>query len=339
MVRGRKATPGNRKKKSKPARRGGRVGGRMARVPRSGLMSQDVELACSQFDAFCPAARMAKVMDDDSEFSVPYQVRFMVPLRCDGSGSMNVCVGALLKQSYRTAATVVADKITVDGSWVAVPEQTALESSFTSYRFVSWGVRVVNTSAATTCQGLITAKVLSSPPSLEDVGWMGSVIRYAPLNGVDLTFLAKRRGSASKLYTGTATVWASGFQFATDCVSIWITGGQANTTVAQLEILYNLECIPNTNTVAARTATPAALANVRVEQASGNAAALLPGIFQGPYAAVVKRMMGQALIMAGGAAGGAYGGIPNAILSTTGTLMGAGYHPRAIRNSSVMEVN
>jgi hypothetical protein len=276
---------------------------------------RDVEAACSQFDAFCPAGYMAKIMDEDSELSVAYQVRYVLPITTNASGSVKMDINCLLKQAYRNSGTIVGNAVTVDGPWTAVPEQTALEGSFASYRFVSWGVRLFSTASGSNCQGLITTKVHASAVDLENITWSSIQQRFDPVNGVSTTFLAKRRGSASRLYIPTNETWSTGYRFPTDTLAIWATGCTASTTVAHAEIIYNLECIPLNNTIASRTATPAAASNNRITEASGNAAAQLPSLFSSLPSSLVKTAMRQALIYGGQAVGGIPGALIGASLS------------------------
>lgn len=303
-------------------------------APRFGLSlasPHDVEAACSQFDPFCPAGKGAKIMDEDSQLSQAYQVRFVIPITTNASGAVKIDIGCLLKQSYRNSGTIVGNAVTVDGSWSSVPEQTSLEATFASYRIVSWGARVFSTASATTSAGLITTKVHISPTDLENITWNTLEQRYDPVNGVAATFIAKKRGSLSRLYISTDESWSTGYRFSTDSVSIWATGCSVSTTVGQIEIIYNLECIPKDNTVSARTASPAAASNSRITEAAGNAAAQLPSLYERLSSPLIKAAMRQALIYGGQAVGG----VPGALM---GAAVGS-VRPQGLLHNTAIEVD
>jgi hypothetical protein len=137
------------------------------------------------------------------------------------------------------------------------PDYAAYVDNCQRYRIVSWGVRVYNILPGLTSQGtvrLITTNSIAGV-GLDTTSNLFEEIQLEPVTGLDAYWTSSPTGTTWKEY-----IYDVDFASWTYLI-VKLSGVPVSTACAQVEIIYNVEMVPQFGQIGATLATPAASAN------------------------------------------------------------------------------
>lgn len=251
MARKTKIAPPTKKKRTTRKRRS-----KLMKTPM--VHHQLAEHVCSVYDAFCPAARGAKLFDNNSAPSCTYQTHFTYNIASDANGCAMYWITPD-PQKCINIATVVANAVTAWSSVDSGPFYGFINGGVVNgWRVVSFGVRYMTTQAWTSATGTLVATDTSQLWSASLVGQgVGQAnmdrCKVMPLRDANFTYNAGTRGTENNNYSTTYTS-----DWAVNNLIIGIIGATASTTVGTVEIVINYEFLPVANSGYATFASPAA---------------------------------------------------------------------------------
>ncbi len=232
--------------------------GRPTRVPRGSVgasrSQKPFDLAHAMVNPFSPRARGAKIPDDDSSRSVAITNVTRINHTIQ-SGQTVAYIQANLQDAWKRSGTLTGSTVTAwNGSYTSVTDFAALNSSFSSYRIVSWGVRVIPLAAPTNQSGSIAAITLSSNPTganYDTASTFVEEIEMVPVAGADLHWVAKPQGTEWKSYIPMTSThnWTS---------VVFAFYGYPSAQEVLFELFYNLECQVAVGQISGGIASPAA---------------------------------------------------------------------------------
>jgi hypothetical protein len=154
--------------------------------------------------------------------------------------------------------------------WVSTgenPDYSAIAGSFSTYRIVSMGVRVIPTSAPVDQAGYIRVITLSVNPgsTFESTGSFFEEVADYPMADADIHWISKPIGNQHLEYTSVT----SGRGDWETCVLFM--GGLGSGGSIRVEVIFNLECQVALGSLTGALATPAADSHPRVLAAAANA--------------------------------------------------------------------
>lgn len=226
------------------------------------VMDRRAECAkiCSQIDPFCPGAVGSKIGDNNSRPTLPYTQRLTFTVTANANGL------ALFQISERASACAIP--ITVNslgvgtsyGVGIVPSDQADVEASFTGYRVVSTGVRVMCSANVTESKGIVTLATvpenLSATPGLASTDGTSypEYERYA-LAGLDANWISKPDGVEAHQFT-PFTDYAARTK-----LILGFSGCTPSTAIAQVEVILHYEYEAKVGDFASRMTTPAAKSN------------------------------------------------------------------------------
>lgn len=253
----------------------GKRRGRKARkgVQTMGLMRNHyAHMVCSITNAFCPQAEGARIPDNDTQKTLTYCSKDMVPITTDANGSAAIWVTAAPSAAWTKATTIVANGVTVWGSSSVNMFSSTYSSSIDGFRVVTGGVRIISVAPFTSAQGVVVVTevnnlTLSLLPSLTSLGY-GLRSECQRLVNIDDCYMLRSRGSFTQVYS-TALTDAN----RTTNFLICFSGCAASTVVAEIEMITNYEWVPIATSGLGAFATPSPGPIGGVMEAAGRLAA------------------------------------------------------------------
>lgn len=248
---------------------------------------------CSAVDPFCAAACGSRRFDTSSVKSVPYSVRALSSITTDANGLAAIEFRPTLASYVREASAwynnAGINEVLTWSTPSDVPEYTPLTTDFGQFRVVSMGVRVYCTAALASSQGYVTIAT-----SREVIGsYSPNTLSYPnvaslPLVGLEATVVSKPTGSDS-------TEWKpiNSTDVTNEFIYIAVSGAAASTSVAAVEVYFNVEMLPYAG-FASRLAEAPPAAHRRIVDASDRVATKVPSIMNGPVETRSKSFMDYA---------------------------------------------
>lgn len=225
--------------------------------PNMSVRSVIAEKVCSVYDPFCPAAKGAKIPDQNSSTSFPYQTRVGFPIIVDANGAGMYWINWDPATLFNSA-TVVLGVTTAWFSNTAGTFYTMVGTSVAQWRVVSAGFKFKTTQPWTTATGSLIVSDVSQVFNAADVGQqlgslqMGRAEMY-PVRNADVTFTGGVRGSENNNYNANF-----GNDPAMNGGILSFFGCAPSVTVGYVEIIVNWEALPVADGGFQSFATPAA---------------------------------------------------------------------------------
>jgi hypothetical protein len=141
---------------------------------------------CSKINPFCAEAVGAKISDESSNFTTPFQDRNVINLVSDANGFFSYQFQPNFEEYQITGTNSGAGIVTAVTATVS-PALTNLTGSYTEFRAVSFGVRLVTTAPWTTATGQLICSVVN-----QEITGSAGINVYSMLNGVDVSAYAIR---------------------------------------------------------------------------------------------------------------------------------------------------
>lgn len=287
-----------------PATVAGREVGK-PRVPRRVMKDHPQhKLLCGITDPFCVHARGAKLPDESSVPTFPWQFKTLVPVSTGAGNAASGLICANNNFGYRTSTLAP----TADGA-ITIAQLTnwtgagAALTNFAAGRIVSFGVVFHPTLDFSTSKGYVifgeVPKLVSGTTFLTgSLDYVNTkIVELIP--GRQLSWVSRPQGPLSRqFHTFDPSMDDEGFS----SLHFEIAGGPANSVVGLLEIVINLEVIPvNNNAVLSKLATPAAPHVPKVLAAQNKVMTSVGSFIEGGMEAVgarISQFAGEALTFA-----------------------------------------
>lgn len=203
---------------------------------------------------FSPRARGAKIPDDDSSKSIATTCVSRHTLAM-ASGQTVISVQPILNNLVTPSATLDGNGgVLTWGSGQAMTDFSSYNTSFSSYRIVSWGFRIIPLAAPTDQSGSITVMTLSDSPTSGTFNPNKSFyeeIEAFPVVGSDIHWVSKPQGVTWKEYLDLDQP-----QNWTNAV-IQVVGYPTSASI-MVEVFLNLEAQFSLGQITGAIATPAA---------------------------------------------------------------------------------
>jgi len=216
--------------------------------------SPTFDIAEALVNPFSQRARGAKIPDDDSSRSIATTCISRHTLSMS-SGATVISVQPILDNLVTPSSTLDGNGgVTAWGTGQSMTDYSSYASSFSTYRIVSWGVRVIPLAAPTDQSGSITIMTLSESPTggtfNPNVSFFEEIEAF-PVVGSDIHWVSKPQGVTWKEYVALNTP-----QNWTNCVIQVV--GYPTTASIMVEVFLNLEAQFNIGSITGAIATPAA---------------------------------------------------------------------------------
>lgn len=213
--------------------------------------TNDARLTQALLNPFSPVARGAKIPDDDSARSIAFTSVNRKTVSVGGSTTVFTFTPNL-STYYKQSQTISGGVVTVWNPTVTPVENfTNISDTFSQYRIVSWGVRVVPLAAPTAQSGYISMQTNGIDATVANYdpysGFYEEIENY-PVAGSEVMWVAKPQGTDWKVYQPIAAGhnWTS--------LAVFIDG---YTGLVLFETVFNVEATVQINTIAGALATPA----------------------------------------------------------------------------------
>lgn len=254
-------------------------------------LAGDLQQVTAMANPFSAAARGSKVPDSDSSRSIAVTVRDRFTLTSDAGGHVGCEVRPTITNMFRLSATAASTEITTWGSLVSAVDKAAIDGSFSQYRIVSWGIRVIPVNAVMEQKGsmrVITSPAAAAPAPFVTSGGLHEDIQTFPNYGSDVHWISKPKGNAHLDYVDiTATCsW--------DRVIVHIVNQEPSKAVAEVEVIMNIECQVDLNSIVASAATPAADHKPHVLTAANKVHTRRPTVHNGSTQSLGSKLWGFA---------------------------------------------
>lgn len=290
--------PRQRKAKKQPPRSTKQV----ARVPRPPTFRQSaphalVQQICSQYDAFCPSARGAKIPDNSSmsTLAFQYRTRYSMPA-ADATGRAGLLV--VLQNNFKPFSPMSAFASNVGTIGVAAASTTL--TGVKDYRIVSAGLRIRNIYPPLNTSGMVHIRI----PQLGKDGFDAAtttfnITDYAVSQAYDtalrdvheLVIAIPRNGLPPVDYystdddnTNPTITSPHGYQ----PVSIGVTGAPNGAVMLDVEIIVNYEYIFESGDAQNAIATASPPSNPIVDHAVAAVTSSATNIFAGGVSALAS---------------------------------------------------
>lgn len=197
------------------------------------------------------SARGSKIPDDDSSRSVAITVTDTFSVTTNAGGNQAVYIRPCLAGSHALSSSIT----NYVPAWAPadnIVDYTAVSGAFSKYRIVSWGYRFITTESALSSKGRVRIITADQTTAVSLAGGLFETVTDYALSQADIAWVSRPLGVNWKEYIDIDAIhsWDYGL--------ILITGANASTYVASIEVVYNLECIVELGTVTGAIATPAA---------------------------------------------------------------------------------
>jgi hypothetical protein len=219
-------------------------------------LNRAVHQVCSNFDPFCQSAMGAKLFDENTQPSLTYQSRQVIPITTDANGLALFYLNNSA-QKYYGLATIAAGVTTAWTSTNSDFFNTIGTAGIAGYRVVSTGCRFFTTQSWTTATGYVIVTETSDPKP-DIVGLAVSSTRLGPkskvlaLRDATITVVGRSKGMQARNYKPFDEV-ESGYTG-----SYYFFNGAASTTVGFMEMVTNYEWTADPGSSYQYFASPAA---------------------------------------------------------------------------------
>lgn len=243
------------------------------------------KILCSITDPFCVHARGAKLPDESTVPSFPWQFKTLFAVGVGGAGQANFIILANNYLGYHTAATTpsASGAITFANftAWTGASTATA---NFQSGRIVSMGTTIYPTVSMSSAQGYLILKEIpsfTSGTTFTNGSTETPNCRVVPVvPGRPISFIHRPQGPQSRLFNtfDSGSIDQEGFS----SLHAELIGGPTSGSPLLVEVTVNLEVIPKQdNTVVSKLATPAAPHNPKVMAAQNAVMTKVGGFVEG----------------------------------------------------------
>jgi hypothetical protein len=233
----------------------------------SAVVASDATQCVGLINPFSSAAEGMKIPDDDSTPSFTAQVRTLHTIVTDANGNGAVNIRARPLDFPALDLTLDASRTVTARTNVANPDSAAYLAQAQKYRVVSWGVRAYSLESLFAAKGLIRFTTMTDEVAVGDTvdSLLFEDIYFSALSQSDIYWTAKPTGNTWKEYIGTSAEapWTQ--------LMVSVEGANTSVGVALIDIVYNLEVVPQFGTITATLASPPADHNPRVLTAAANA--------------------------------------------------------------------
>jgi hypothetical protein len=189
---------------------------------------------------FSADARGVKLPDDDSARSVGIQLKWAVSANSTSGGFVGVAFKPDLSAMRVKASTLDADEVSTWQSSDTSPDYTSLSTTFSKYRIISWGIRIIPLVAPTDQSGYIRVITSHQDPSgstpYPTAGGFHDEVHDYPVANSDVHWVSKPVGNTFKNYIdiGDTASW----QYVTVVGAGWPA---SYTSAVRIEVVYNVE--------------------------------------------------------------------------------------------------
>lgn len=221
-------------------------------------ISKISERVCAVYDAFCPAAKGAKIPDQNSASSFPYQTKAIYNVGVDAAGTAMVWVN-WDPRDFVNVGTIAAGLVTAWTTGDSGPFYTQIQvANISQWRVVSAGLKFKTTQAWSVATGSFIVTDVGAPFVSGIVGQSVTSMtmgrsEFFPIRDADITFLGGVRGTENTEYKN-----AYGGDTAINGCILSFSGAVASATIGSIEVVVNWECIASTQSGFAAFASPAA---------------------------------------------------------------------------------
>lgn len=252
---------------------------------RSVVMASSVQRVCAITDPFCKAAMGSKWPDASSQRSLalPFHTRSTHNTNATGGWGMMVI------PAYTTitaVGTTVGNVLTMAANTLAGPTLAA-----STYRIVSFGVKIRNISAVQTCQGMVRIRGFSAQGAtalnvVNNASYNCDYYEDIPLfECKEVCVILKRLDNSAEefVYPSTTQPTANFADWVSNgwgCCMIAVDGGPVSLPVLDLEFFVHYEiCFDDADTMSLAT-TPSAGSNSFLTDVSSHAVKSAGNIFK-----------------------------------------------------------
>lgn len=251
---------------------------RQRRGPLSAAFTRQV---CGLYNPFCAESVGAKIPDVSSGKTLTVCIRLLQPIVTNADGNAMYSFSAALS-AYGTVATLNAGgDVTAITQLGAVPIYTALSLYCKSYRVVSFGCKFVPTSSYMNAKGSIIATEADSSivagMNNRDMT-MSPVVFARSVVGEPLIFVSR---VTDLEYTDYKLMSDADTVFQRTRLFLSITGGETSTTIGQVEVVMNIECLPQPASPGAYFATSSIPSNPAILNAAADLSIRTPSLYSG----------------------------------------------------------
>lgn len=236
---------------------------------------------CGQVDAFCSAALGARIPDGNAGRSFTYQIRGTFTLATNAAGSASVIILPYMPYNY-VIGTGAGTTITFTGATMnQLSAATTMNSLISGYRIVTFGVRVASILSSTNNSGSAVVSTTSySPASVVTPDLEFDDSRMFALNDFKgATWMAKRLANYFQYKGNNSSTYAAGANDDYPCCLIQLAGCTASVTAVMVEVVYNLEAVPLSDTAGTMLSQKTKPRNDGVLTAASVAQNRAPGTF------------------------------------------------------------
>jgi hypothetical protein len=249
------------------------------------------EQVCALTNPFCPAARGAKIPDDDSAPSIPATFVSTFEVMSNGAGDAGFEIDPSMSEVFRTASTISGTDISAWNSFAAIKDYTAAAASFDQVRIVSMGVRIYSVAKPTEQQGYIRVVTLPERPgtALNVDGGLWDAVETYPISELDCHVVMKPQGNEWKTYHPVSSQNLDYNKVIAIAKAI-----QPSTLAFIVEITMNCECVTQYGSITGGLATGAATSNPHALSAASATHSRHKGIHNGSTTSVMSKLGGFA---------------------------------------------
>lgn len=248
--------PKSKKRGTKGRRRVNNTMGVPSSNPRSGLTSQALgghhKTVVGLTNPFSEAAKGARIPDDDSARSFTAQIKQYHTMTTDSNGEGFTYWQPQADRWNGKSFDVSSGVLWGTPTDLENPDYLAYTNSTEALRIVSWGVRIVSILPGLTSQGTVRLVTMNEPPVAAQAvnGNLYEDIKLLPITDLEAHWVSKPVGVDWKAYQPTAIrgKWNS--------LGIYIDGAPISAAALTLEIVYNVEVIPQFGSITASVAKP-----------------------------------------------------------------------------------
>lgn len=239
-------------------------------------------------------ARGAKIPDDSSTRSVAYTLKWAFDQDTDTEGDAAFNLQPILSTLYNRGTNVTnAGIINSWGDQGTSPDVATIQASFTEYRIVSWGVRIIPLLAPTEQSGyfrLITASASPLGDPLDTTGGLFEEVQDYPVASADIHWVSKPVGNEYKEYvstTGGVANWEN--------LTVYTSGmPNSRSRAFRVEVTMNLELQADMRSIGGSLSTPAADHRPRAIMAADHARNRMKNAHHGSTESVTAKLWGLA---------------------------------------------
>jgi len=202
--------------------------------------SKLVSQVCALTDPFCGHAVGAKYPDQTSARTITESLRMSVAVPADANGNGAIDFSTSLVAPYSLPSSQAVSGQVTWGPPLATGLPTTLFATYgTTYRVVTAGVRILNTSSATNSSGYMMVGKVQTPSNSDvtdfAVSAMESAQTFSLEHGLEVLSVFKPKGAgAQTFYTNTYEQW--------DSIAVIWTGAPVGATLV-FELVVNYEFI------------------------------------------------------------------------------------------------